>query len=551
MATQKGINLWSRCSLSNSERDVHRVTKKQKTTLDVPISHVTIEDVKVPWISPRDWLIWIIRKGLWPRLAGAPLHQHAVAGEIWSNFWTEYEKICPDFELFSLPDIDRSKTAAFMIHGDEGRTLKRHGLMVTSIQSCLGLGFDTKHLRRRDDGRWHMKVNYKGHSFTHRFVTSTMPKTVYESNPAFFHKMMDKLALSLRSLLLEGVVDPLTGDTLRVAIIAVKGDAPYLAKMGKFYRSYNTTVKRGSAQSVPKGVCHRCLAGTPGFLAEEIATNLPKWLQTQGIRVPWLSTPSVIQHLVHSRADPSTFFQTDIWHVVHLGFGRSWIASVVHLLLHVINQPNLDAKWSFLTEDYRTWCRRNKKQMHISAITPYLMSYGDKTGTMGQFHKGALTTNLMLWLAEIIGKLPCDTRRLLPECQEATCCMNNLFECLIRADAFLSKEECIYVSAKGLRFLQVYSKMARAQFQEGCPWNFPLYPKLHAYHETILQVQHDGQRVGMAINPLMFSCQVDEDTVGRTSRLSRRVNIRLVMTRTLQRYLMSAHSAFVRAGLLL
>ena len=416
MATQKGINLWSRCSLSNSERDVHRVTKKQKTTLDVPISHVTIEDVKVPWISPRDWLIWIIRKGLWPRLAGAPLHQHAVAGEIWSNFWTEYEKICPDFELFSLPDIDRSKTAAFMIHGDEGRTLKRHGLMVTSIQSCLGLGFDTKHLRRRDDGGWHMKVNYKGHSFTHRFVTSTMPKTVYESNPAFFHKMMDKLALSLRSLLLEGVVDPLTGDTLRVAIIAVKGDAPYLAKMGKFYRSYNTTVKRGSAQSVPKGVCHRCLAGTPGFPAEEIATNLPKWLQTQGIRVPWLSTPSVIQHLVHSRADPSTFFQTDIWHVVHLGFGRSWIAAVVHLLLHVINQPNLDAKWSFLTEDYRTWCRRNKKQMHISAITPYLMSYGDKTGTMGQFHKGALTTNLMLWLAEIIGKLPCDTRRLLPEC---------------------------------------------------------------------------------------------------------------------------------------
>ena len=60
VATQKGINLWSRCSLSNSERDVHRVTKKQKTTLDVPISHVTIEDVKVPWISPRDWLIWII-----------------------------------------------------------------------------------------------------------------------------------------------------------------------------------------------------------------------------------------------------------------------------------------------------------------------------------------------------------------------------------------------------------------------------------------------------------------------------------------------------------
>eukprot|EP00438_Fugacium_kawagutii_P026041 Skav215413 [mRNA] locus=scaffold356:294693:296865:+ [translate_table: standard] len=548
-AAQCGISVWGKGSLHHSEEHVQRVTAKQGTKLDVPISSLIIENVEVPWISARDWVEWLVKKGLWPRLAGARANDYNMAGQIWTHFWNEFEKTNPDFEVFTKP-FDRAKTAAFLIHGDEGRTLKRHAILVTSLQSCLGQGFDNKRLPQRVNGQWTLKVNFIGHSFTHRFVTSTIPKTHYETNPELFHKMMEKLAESLKDLFDVGVFDPVTRETFRVVVIGVKGDAPYLAKCGKFYRSYNTTVKRGTEQSVPKGVCHRCLAGTIGFPCEELATMTPKWLGTQGVRMPWLSTPPVVEHLMHSISDPATFFHSDVWHVVHLGFGRSWVASVLGVTLEVINEPNLERKWAYLTDEYRSWCRSNRTQTHINAITPYLMSYGDKTGTMGQWHKGALTTTFMKWLPQLLGKLSCDPRGLLPECKEATSSLNGLFGILYRADAFLTTSECERIVSKGMNFISTYAKMARAQYQAGKPWNFPLYPKLHVFHECLLTIHADKLRCGIAANPLLFSCQVDEDQIGRSSRLSRRVNPRFAMLRTLERFLIAANTAYTQAGLI-
>eukprot|EP00438_Fugacium_kawagutii_P017658 Skav201275 [mRNA] locus=scaffold2058:149895:151631:+ [translate_table: standard] len=549
-AAQSGIHQWAGCSLTHSESDIHKVTAKQGSTLDVPITFLNIQNHEIPWISPKDWLEWIIKKGLWPRLSGASPNDYGMSRAMWSQFWDQFEKISPEFEIFSMPWVDRSRLAAFCLHGDEGRTLKRQGIMVTNLQSCLGLEFDSKRVRQLPGGQWQMKVNFMGSSLTHRFVSSTVPKKFYENNPEVFHELMERTALSLKDLFWEGVVDPVSQETFRVAVIAIKGDAPYLTKLGRFYRSYNTTVKRGDAQSAPKGVCHACLAGTVGYPSEEIATDKPKWLETCGVRVPWLTTPSVIKHLPHNRADPSTFFQADIWHVVHLGFGRSWIASVIGILLEVIPQPNLDAKWEFLTTQYREWCRAQRKQMHIGSITAHLMSYGDKTGTMGAWHKGALTTNFMAWLETIIQKVPCDQRNLLPSCLQATQCLNIVFSTLFRADAFLTEQQCEMISDRGLFFLRVYATMARAQHDQAKPWAFPLYPKLHVFHEIILRVRRDGQRVRTAANPLLFSCQIDEDAVGKSSRLSRRVDIRLAMLRTLQRYKIAAKAAFVGAGLL-
>ena len=43
---------------------------------------------------------------------------------------------------------------------------------------------------------------------------------------------------------------------------------------------------------------------------------------------------------------------------------------------------------------------------------------------------------------------------------------------------------------------------------------------------------------------------MDEDVVGKTSRLSRRVNIRKTSLRALQRYLVAAYTAFAKAKLL-
>eukprot|EP00438_Fugacium_kawagutii_P009561 Skav231891 [mRNA] locus=scaffold708:316769:318364:- [translate_table: standard] len=529
--------------------------KKQKTRLAIPITTIRCDGQQLPWICPTKWLRFLVDQGLWPRLAGCGPNDYEGARENWTSFWREYQKINPDFQLFELDNVDLSRTAAFIIHGDEGRTLKKGGMLVSSLQSALGFGFDQKRIRRRNNASpRRLQVNFAGHSYTTRFVVSTIPKTAYETQPEVFHDAMDHLAKACSDLLTQGYVDKARGgEHFRICILGVKGDAPYLAKAAHFYRGYNTSAKRGDERLPPKGTCPYCLAGTRLCATEEIATENPQWLSTVAVKLPWTREPSIIKRLLHTPTDPASFFKADIWHVFHLGFGRSWFCSVIQLLLPCLPCPNLDSKWEFLSDAYQQWCRANRKQCHVGRLTPYLLSYHDPKGAMGAWHKAALTTNFCQWLVDLLGPYVghvADSDGLLVKCREATFRVNSLFSLLFKAGAFLGETECAHVVEQGLRFLEVYGEMAQRMYRNQKPFLFPLYPKLHIWHHLVLDVKFSAQRAGVAVNPCVFSCQLDEDCIGKSSRLSRRVSIRKVASRTLERYLVCANSAFSKEGLL-
>lgn len=550
-SAKRGISQWAKADVTHPERDAHRIMKKQKTKLDIPMGTIQCDGHQVPWISPESWLKYLIDKGLWPRLAGCESFDYAGSRENWTTFWEKYEKINPGFELFQMEGIDLSRTAACFIHGDEGRTLKKGGMLVTSLQSALGRGYDQKRVRVRGPNDRQLQVNFAGHSFTTRFVVSTIPKTAYESQPEVFHAAIEHVAKSCSRLLQSGYVDKArNGELFRIVILGVKGDAPYLSKVAHFYRSYNTVAKRGEERGAPKGCCPYCLAGTTLCAAEEIGTSTPRWLSTVAVKLPWTREPSIIKYLMHDRADPASFFKSDIWHVFHLGFGRSWVCSVIQLLLPFLPCSNLEQKWDYLTDHYMRWCRANSKQSHISKVSAYLVSYGDAGGAMGNWHKGALTTNFCQWIVDLLGSEGRDPDGLLVKCREATFRVNSLFSMLYKAGAFLGESECAHVAEQGLRFLAVYAELALKMYRANRQYLFPLYPKLHIWHHLVLAVKQSGERNQSAINPTMWGCQMDEDTVGRASRLSRRVNIRRVASRTLERYLVSAYTAFSKAGLL-
>ena len=101
-------------------------------------------------------------------MAGCDVHDYDGAARNWLQFWKTYQQIHPDFELFHMENVDLSRTAAWLIHGDEGRTLKRNGLMVTSVQSALGRGFDEKRVHGQNADSAKLRVNFAGHSFTTR-----------------------------------------------------------------------------------------------------------------------------------------------------------------------------------------------------------------------------------------------------------------------------------------------------------------------------------------------------------------------------------------------
>lgn len=550
-AASIGIQEWANSTAKNSERSAQAIMAKQRTKLDIPVKEIVCDGTSIPWISPESWLPFLVKNGLWPILCGASLHDYDGARSNLTQFWKNFQKIHPTFELFNT-DYDLTRTVPCLLHGDEGRTLKKGGILITSLQSALGAGYNEKRVpKRRPSQQPNLQVNYGGHTFTTRYVVSCIPKTAYDEQPELYHEAMTHVAVSCRKLLDNGFADSQRGgEILRMCVIGIKGDAPFLAKAGRFYRGYNTSAKRGEERGPPKGLCPFCLAGTVLCEAEEIATSTPKWLTTVGVKMPWVRTPGLVSHLLHDPADPSNLFKSDIWHVVHLGFGRSWIASTIQLILPQLPCANLDDKWAYLTDHYHTWCAQNRQQKHVKRITAYLMSYNDSTGTMGCWSKGALTSTLLHWLVDLLGDVEKDGEGLLVRCRETSYRLNSMFSLLYRAGAFLSQSECKFVSDQGLKFLESYYCLACIMYAKGCHWRYPLYPKLHIFQHIMLGVKTSGELTGTSENPIMYACQMDEDTVGKASRLSRRVSIKQVAKRSLDRYLVAAQAAMVKEKLL-
>ena len=76
-SAKRGISQWAKADVTHPERDAHRIMKKQKTKLDIPMGTIQCDGHQVPWISPESWLKYLIDKGLWPRLAGCESFDYA------------------------------------------------------------------------------------------------------------------------------------------------------------------------------------------------------------------------------------------------------------------------------------------------------------------------------------------------------------------------------------------------------------------------------------------------------------------------------------------
>ena len=72
---------------------------------------------------------------------------------------------------------------------------------------------------------------------------------------------------------------------------------------------------------------------------------------------------------------------------------------------------------------------------------------------------------------------------------------------------------------------------------------FTLIPKIHMLHHQCVRLQQECAKSLYCCNPLAESVQMQEDFIGRPSRLSRRVGIKLVHLRSIQRSLIAQEFA--------
>ena len=554
-----GIAQLARCNEKNSERDCHNLlVKKMGLAIPIPLSRLTTEDPEknVPHLRLTDWFQHFLEKNLWHVFVGLRESNPVRETKILEQFWHNYRELHPQHEIFQRAhagDLVLGRTCPITVHGDEGRGRRRAAFMVVSFHSLLGFGIAAGDERRRAEKKYiKLEPNFKGHSYTTRFVLGTLDKKTYgDPGDTVFRCLMDAVAFDCELMASTGVEDKRKTRYWAV-LLHIVGDWPFLQKSGSLTRTFNNVDKKAAAKQKepPKGICHLCRAGQNGVEYEQIATRRPGWLSTMFSESPFRETPAFLD-IPQRPGQAEAMWAFDLWHCFHLGVGRNFIGAVLAIYAELEMASNSDDRFLQLTKRFQTWCHDNSERCIVKRITKELLQYPN-TGCFptGTWHKGQVTTTFMRWIEHrFLFEQDILQDPLLKGAGEAAVCINACFREIYSAPLFLEPHLGRKIAELGLKFLRRYGSLAGAAKASGRAL-FVVMPKVHPIQHIMLEVLHAADRGVPCLNPISLSVQQDEDLIGRPSRLSRRVTGKApaLLHRVLQRYLQSTYDEWVSAG---
>ena len=117
--------------------------------------------------------------------------------------------------------------------------------------------------------------------------------------------------------------------------------------------------------------------------------------------------------------------------------------------------------------------------------------------------------------------------------------MNLAMSFMYATGFWIPREQGMHLANLLLTFLQGYTTAAKLCLQSG-QHRFGLMPKLHYLHHASNRLRVEARRAEWVINPMSESVQVQEDFIGRPSRLSRRVDVRQLHMRVMERSLIAS-----------
>lgn len=271
-------------------------------------------------------------KNLWFTLSGLDEPDDRRCRAQWSLFWTQLRKIMPQHPIFRRADageVDLSRVAGLLLHGDEGRTKKKGAIMILSTHSILGKG--SSHCASTEYAK--QDLNFCGHTWATRWLHAVLPKEYYDKelgNQDAFDRILQHFADDANAIYENGVMS-LNQQKHWVVVMGCMGDWPFLTKAFHLTRTFGHVAKAASSKAIPKGICHVCLADRPGYPWEDFESSCPRWRQTIGLESPFAQDPVLLQ-LPHCSAQPTSFIGQDLFHGFHLGCGKVFASSTIVLL---------------------------------------------------------------------------------------------------------------------------------------------------------------------------------------------------------------------------
>lgn len=502
-------------------------------------------------------MAFFLTHNCWHILTGLVRRDQSREGDILEAFWRKYRILHPSHPVFQHSQEGRihlRRTVPLVLHGDEGRGRRRDAFMIISFRSLLGRGLhpEAKAGKRRGiRKKWlKLKTNFRGHSFTTRYMFSALRKGDYTGeNDGVFQNVLSAAAEEASFMSDIGLLDA-QGHRYNAILLNIIGDWPFLHKSGRFARSYNNVQKRKQVRQPPGGICHQCMAGVHPVSWEQISTRRPAWKGTICQSSPFLEE-SPFRRVLHVPDRLELMWAWDWFHCYHLGVSKNFLGSALALLSEKEEGGTVDERFSNLSLKFQTWCITAKKRRGSTKISKELLGWQTTTVyPTGIWHKGALSTILMSFVESICERSDFSSDPFLQLVKEATMAIQACVRGLYTEQLWLKPASAGLIANEGMRFLRRYSELA-LEAQRAGRLLFIIQPKHHALHHMLITLWDDSQRGIESLNPLATSVQQDEDFIGRGSRLSRRVtSMKPALERTMQRYLTAAFHEFTSAGFL-
>ncbi|CAK9047294.1 Uncharacterized protein SCF082_LOCUS26512 [Durusdinium trenchii] len=558
--------------IKNAERDLHVLIRKYKLTLPLKPRFLVVGGVEYPYLSLHSWMNYLLDHQSKFLLGG--FHWTDVNSQVLLNtFWENLHKCWPDHKVFEMHAGNLDRVIPFFLHMDEGTGLRKTAVLVISAQCVWGVEtadrFNASYAaagshsdqivsEMMSDAQMH---NHKGDTHKTRFLWTIQPKKAYSGkNKEVYEKLLEQLSSECCDLMVNGVQHH--DQTWYFACCGMKGDAPALAKCGHFNRAFNTMGRE-------KGICFECLAGTSGIPWEDTG-RFPNYAQTIALTPPW-TNPSPLLDIPGRMYHPESFYRKDPFHIFKQSIGGHFVSSSIILLGELGYWPGPSKKVdSFLErayQDFDHFVRKEysgKQVAHIKMFTKGLLHVPTVDSYPSGRFKGSDLMLMCRWLRHMLssgivtnpdvgrqGPGPMHSPlqpwhgpfwKLIHEASDAGI---QFFHFMYRNGVWPKADVVKKMGECSLVFCQCYSKLAKEAHSRGLS-RFHLEPSLHYWHHfyTEHQICLDlgMQRI---LSPAVSSCEMDEDFVGKQSRLSRNVHATSQSIRTIERYLIKCHFVFV------
>ena len=332
--------------------------------LDIPISWIDLGlggGQQFPVLQPCDVIRFMAANGQIGRLMGNTAAEDVQTTLLES--WRRYSKECPRHQVFCEDNsLELRRCIPCYIHGDDGRSFKKSGVLLINLQGAIGQGsrpFLTKHLHKKQLRGKSMGLNMGGHSYGSRVLYCSMQRKFYAKQPHVFNKLLENLADQLHSLQ-QGF--EYRKQKWHIVVLGVKGDLPWLTKAAGFERHFlraqRVQHRRNGEEAAGAGICFLCHAGQSRVPCEDFSDDAA-WVKG-GCDAPWLRPPSLLR-LFHDPSHPSTFFKPDLFHNFHGGAGKDWVASAMTEALVLLPGNSKEAKIEAMADIMRPWSQHTRR----------------------------------------------------------------------------------------------------------------------------------------------------------------------------------------------